>query len=67
MTDIDNAIYRACQMEKASRINYFLKNTELVYANAGLVDIKFKTRLNKLKNEIAEVTKHEHIFFILLH
>lgn len=57
MTDIDNAIYKAVKMERTSRINYFLNNTELLYANAGFVDSKFKTRLSKLKNEIAEVTK----------
>lgn len=63
MTDIDNAIYKACQMEKASRIKYFLENTELIYANAGFVDSKYKVRLNKLKKEIEEVTKHKDFFY----
>lgn len=66
MTDIDNAIYKACKTETASRINYFLNNTELIYANASFVDSKFKAKLNQLQNEIAEVYENRTQFCYLL-
>lgn len=55
MARVDEYIAHAVQAEAQSRMNYFNNNSDLLYANAKVDDMKLKYRMATLKKEIQEV------------
>lgn len=55
MSRIDQNIYKSVSSENRTRINFFTKNADKLYAQAKVVDSKFKDRLATLRAEIEQV------------
>lgn len=55
MSRIDQNVYKAVCSENKSRVDFFLKNADKLYAQAKVVDSKFKKRLATLQREIEQV------------